>query len=691
MAKKKKKKKKLKLKKKAVLSVLSLGFAILAAFTIFGFLRQGEVLIRLNNIFTRYFGGVAIFLPPIFLLLALMFSQIKTPVRQPTVLIGAVIIFLCILGGSRSGMAGRWIWDQTAYLITPAGSLTIFIGGVLIGLVVMFNSSLKELLDVVGNVLKIIKKYTLGDKKKKKKPAFVGEEEEEKAKPQLKPKPQPAPATAPTPKPHQPQAAGADKTDEDLQISAFGSGTRTGEWEYPPLSILRGDLDSQADRGNVSANANIIEETLESFGVTAKVKEVNEGPAVTQYALKVALGTKLSKITSRAEDLALALAAPTGQIRIQAPIPGRSLVGIEVPNKSSAIVSLKEMMNTPDMEEAESKISIPLGLDVSNKPRVIDISKMPHMLIAGQTGSGKSVMLSSLISTLLLRTSPDEVRLILVDPKRVELSRFNDIPHLLTPVLTDPEKVVSALKWAIKEMDRRYEILSRKDFRNLELYNKGVEEDERLPYVIILIDELADIMLYAPSEVEDKICRLAQMARATGIHLILATQRPSVDVITGLIKANIPSRVSFAVASNADSRVILDMPGAEKLLGKGDMLFIPPDQAKPSRIQGPFITDGEVKDLVGFLREQGDTDYQKEVVKQPVPVTESTVLIDGEERDELFDEAKQLVLAADKGSASLIQRKLHVGYARAARILDQLHAAGIVGAPQGSKAREIIK
>jgi DNA segregation ATPase FtsK/SpoIIIE, S-DNA-T family len=684
MARRKKKKSKTKLKKKTIMSVIAVIFLMLGFITLFGFLRQGEVLIRLNDIFIKYFGLAALFLPPIFLILALLVSSISTPLQQPTIIIGALITFISILGIGRAGECGIWLWEQVSYLITPLGAATIFAGGFLIGLVVMFNSSLKELIEWWGKILKTVKKYILGDQKKEK-PLFVGEKEEkEKKEPKEEPQISPLAGKRPAPAVEKPSS-------EDIPISPFTSAGEAADWKYPPLNILRDDLDSEANRGNVNANANTIEETLESFGITARVKEVNKGPAVTQYALKVALGTKLSKITSRTEDLALALAAPTGQIRIQAPIPGRSLVGIEVPNKSSAIVSLREMLDSEEMENAEPTISIPLGLDVSNKIRVIDVRKMPHMLIAGQTGSGKSVLLSSIISTLLFRTTPDELRLILVDPKRVELTRFDNIPHLLTPVLTDPKKVVSALKWAIKEMDRRYEVLAKKGVRNLEFYNQAVEEDEKIPYVLIIIDELADIMLFAPSEVEDKICRLAQMARATGIHLLLATQRPSVDVITGLIKANIPSRISFAVASNADSRVILDMPGAEKLLGKGDMLFIPPDQAKPSRIQGPYVSDPEINELIEFLKDQGETNYQKEVIKQPVPVSESTVLIDGEERDELFDEAKQLVIAADKGSASLLQRKLHVGYARAARILDQLHAAGVVGPAQGSKARKVIK
>lgn len=681
MAKRKKKKSKTKLKTKTLYSVFSLFFGILGFITIFSFLRQGEFLIWLNDLFNQFFGVGSIFLPAIFFLVAIFFSQLKIPLRQPTIFIGFIILFLSFMGSFRSGVVGQWVWDQTSYLITPLGALIIFLGGILIGVVVMFNTSLQEIYEFFGAILKTIKKYIFGEKKPEKKPAFVGKEEN---------LPLVKPAKEKRVKADLPSAEKGDKKDEDIDITGLTSGV-SKKWEYPPLGLLRDDLDSQADRGNVSANANIIEETLESFGITARVKDLNEGPAVTQYCLKVALGTRLSKITSRSEDLALALAAPTGQIRIQAPIPGRSLVGIEVPNKTTAIVSLKEMLTREEMKSVKSKIAIPLGLDVSGEFRIIDIAKMPHMLVAGQTGSGKSVLLSSLISTILFRTTPDEVRLILVDPKRVELTRFNNIPHLLTPVLVDPQKVVSALKWAIKEMDRRYEILAREGSRNLDIYNQSVDQEERLPYILVIIDELADIMLYAPSEVEDKICRLAQMARATGIHLILATQSPRVDVITGLIKANIPCRISFAVTSNTDSRVILDMPGAEKLLGNGDMLFIPPDQAKPSRLQGPFITDGEVNDLVDFLKSQGEADYQKEVVKQPVSVSESTVVIDGEERDELFEEAKQLVLAADKGSASLIQRKLHVGYARAARILDQLQAAGIVGPARGSKARKVIK
>jgi len=479
------------------------------------------------------------------------------------------------------------------------------------------------------------------------------------------------------------------KEEKDIMLSTAPS-RKKKIWTYPPLDVLEDVAGGEADRGNVKESANTIEKTLDSFGIMARVAEINKGPAVTQYALEVALGTRLSKITALSNNLALALAASTGQIRIEAPIPGRSLVGIEVPNRGLQIVGLREMLNSKVMKESKSKLTVPLGLDVSGNFRVADIAKMPHVLIAGQTGSGKSVLMNAWISTLLMRASPDEVRMILVDPKRVEMSRYNDIPHLLSPVIHDGEKVVSALNWSLKEMDKRYKLFAEVGALNIENYNE-MSGLQGLPYILIFIDELASIMTYSPVEVEDSVCRIAQMARATGIHLILATQRPSVDVLTGLIKANIPSRLSFAVASMTDSRVILDTPGAEKLLGRGDMLYIPPDQAKPSRIQGPFVSDEEVKRLIGFLKKEGETVYDERVVTQPVPVSGTkTMMVNGEERDELFAKVAKMIIAEKKASASLIQRRLRVGYARAARILDQLEIAGIVGPSQGSKAREIL-
>jgi S-DNA-T family DNA segregation ATPase FtsK/SpoIIIE len=469
-------------------------------------------------------------------------------------------------------------------------------------------------------------------------------------------------------------------------------------WEYPPLTLLSSKKGKPADRGDINKNAQIIEDTLSSFNIQAKIVEVNCGPAVTQYALQLSTGTKLSKVTGLSNDLALALAAPTGQIRIEAPIPGKSLVGIEIPNRSLEVVTLRTMLTSKAMANSKSKLAVSLGLNVAGEPVVGDIAKMPHCLIAGSTGSGKSVAVNSFVCSVLFRASPQEVQFLMIDPKRVELSVYNDIPHLKMPVVTDAKKAAQLLRWACDEMDKRYKLLAEVGVRNIAGYNE-MAGFSSLPYYIIMIDELADLMLLAPSEVEQSIVRLAQMARAVGIHLVLATQRPSVDVITGLIKANIPTRMAFNVASNTDSRVILDGPGAEKLLGRGDMLYIPPDEAKPRRIQGTFVSDQEVQDLIQFLRKQGSQAQAED--SQQISLTElekyatsgtggSGNLGDGE-TDEFFDESVRIVLESGKGSASYIQRRLSVGYNRAARILDQLSEQGIVGPAQGSKPREVNK
>jgi len=460
-------------------------------------------------------------------------------------------------------------------------------------------------------------------------------------------------------------------------------------WKYPSLDLISDSSMGKADRGDIKGNAANIEQTLESFGITARVVEVNLGPAVTQYAIEVALGTKLSKITALERDLALALAAPTGTIRIEAPIPGRSLVGIELPNKAPEFVPLRKMMESDQMKSSKNKLAVSLGLDVSGKPVVANIDKMPHVLIAGQTGSGKSVCINTFLSTLLLRASPSEVKLILVDPKRVELTGYNGIPHLLAPVIVEPAKVISALRWVLAEMDRRYKQFAQAGVRNIDSYNE-MSGFQALPFIVLFIDELADIMLFSPVEVEDAITRIAQMSRATGIHMVLSTQRPSVDVITGLIKANIPCRIAFAVASQVDSRVILDSQGAEKLLGKGDMLYLPPEQAKPLRIQGAFVSDKDINSLVSFLKNQGvQPQYTEEVTSMPKPGT-TTIAGVNEEVDDLFKDAVNVICQYDRASASLLQRRLSIGYARAARLIDQLEAAGVVSPADGSKPRDVL-
>jgi len=456
-------------------------------------------------------------------------------------------------------------------------------------------------------------------------------------------------------------------------------------WEYPPIELLSEPSSMAADRGDVNARKQVIEKTLASFGIKTRVAETNFGPAVTQYALEITSVTKIAKVTNLQNDIALALASPTGSVRIEAPIPGKSLIGIEVPNFSTAIVSFKGMVTSDIMKASKSKLTITLGHNVAGQPCIADISKMPHILIAGSTGSGKSVFLHSILFSLLYRCSPAECKFILVDPKRVELVNYNDIPHLLVPVITDVEKAPMAFKWAVSEMERRYKLFENAKVRNISAYNE-LSGFQALPYIVIIVDELAELMALAPGEMEKAICRLAQLSRATGVHLILSTQSPRVDVITGLIKANIPTRVAFSVASQIESRIIIDTIGSEKLLGKGDMLYVPPETSKPVRIQGVFISDKEINNLVTFLKGSGvRPEYKEEVVKPVAP--KNSIM---ESSDELFEEAVKIVSASDRASASLLQRKLSIGYARAARLLDELEAKGIVGAADGSKPRDVL-
>ncbi len=450
----------------------------------------------------------------------------------------------------------------------------------------------------------------------------------------------------------------------------------------PSLELLD-DTISVADSGDIRRNADIIKKTLSHFGIEVEMTDVNVGPTVTQYTLKPNEGVKLNKITALNNDLALALAAHP--IRIEAPIPGKSLVGIEVPNKVKAIVRLREVLESSLFFDSKSPLIFALGKDVAGIPLTADLDKMPHLLIAGATGSGKSICINSIILSLLYKNNPSNLRVILIDPKRVELTNYNGIPHLLTPVVTEPEKTISALKWVVLEMERRYKLFEANLKRDIISYNK-TPGFEKLPYLVTIIDELADLMALAPQEVEHAIVRLSQMARATGIHLVIATQRPSVDVITGLIKANITNRIAFATASQVDSRTILDMAGAEKLLGLGDMLYLAGDISKPKRIQGSFVSEKEIKNVVGFWKEQGEPQYDEKVLTIP---TKSTVF--GEiPDDELFSEAAEVVFQSGKASASLLQRRLRIGYARAARLLDLLEERGVVGPADGAKPREIL-
>ena len=676
---------KIKLKPQTVHSIVQIMFWLLGGLIIVSFVRRGIILQGVNNILIDNFGWASLLLPFIFLSIGFLMSKHKTPLGQPNVLVGAILFFLSALALTRAGNLGTASWLGIASLITGIGAFLLLFAFVFVSLVIMFNTSVDQ---VLTHIIDIFNKYGLAGKAKGvlKKPGLDGKKEM-KVFGDNSPNPSFA-INAPKPMNSESQK---DKSQPEslMQTTITNLPGDQKVWKYPSVDIFSDTPLGKADRGDIKGNAAVIEQTLESFGVTARVVEVNLGPAVTQYAIEVALGTKLSKITGLERDLALALAAPTGAIRIEAPIPGRSLVGIELPNRAPEFVSIRKMMESDAMKHATSKLSVALGLDVAGKPIIADLSKMPHLLIAGQTGAGKSVLMNTFLCSLIYRTSPAEVKMILVDPKRVELTGYNGIPHLLSPVIVEPEKVISALRWVMHEMDSRYKLFAQASVRNIASYNEA-SGFQAMPYIVVVIDELADIMLFAPVEVEDCITRIAQMSRATGIHMVLATQRPSVDVITGLIKANIPSRIAFAVSSQIDSRVILDGQGAEKLLGKGDMLYLPADSARPARIQGAFASDHDINTLISFVKNQGVApQYTEEVTtmtksgNNPVPGVEGDV-------DDNFKQAVEIVCQYDRASASLLQRRLSVGYARAARIIDQLEAAGVIGPADGSKPREVL-
>ncbi len=464
------------------------------------------------------------------------------------------------------------------------------------------------------------------------------------------------------------------------------------DYELPPIQLLKlpRHIDQSGEYELIHANAAKLERTFQSFGVKARVTQVHLGPAVTKYEVHPDVGVKVSKIVSLHDDLALALAAK--DIRIEAPIPGKSAIGIEVPNSEVAMVSLREVLEANQQERPDAKLLIGFGRDITGESVFAELNKMPHLLVAGATGSGKSVCINGIITSILMRAKPHEVKMMMIDPKMVELNVYNGIPHLLAPVVTDAKKASQALKKVVNEMERRYELFSHSGTRNIEGYNEYVkkynhEEELKqplLPYIVVIVDELADLMMVASSDVEDAITRLAQMARAAGIHLIIATQRPSVDVITGVIKANIPSRIAFAVSSATDSRTILDMGGAEKLLGRGDMLFLPVGASKPVRIQGAFLSDEEVEEIVAFVIEQQKAQYQEEMIPDDFPETMSEV------EDELYNEAVELILEMQTASVSMLQRRFRIGYTRAARLIDEMEARGIVGPYEGSKPRNVL-
>ncbi|MEK7555378.1 MAG: DNA translocase FtsK 4TM domain-containing protein [Patescibacteria group bacterium] len=658
--------------KKSVWAIVFLGIAVI--FILASFQNAGPVGNFIYKIFENLFGWGYYLLPTIFLIMAGVFLASERRKIYQITFIGAVLFVLSGLGlidiisQNKGGIIGNIIGS----LETPFGytaSIVIISTILVASLLITLNLPIK--------IRKLIKSEEKDEETEPLKVSGVNAKEEEVKIPEEKETIKEKVSAAIGLKPKQ------------LKTENFRPKT---DYIFPPLDLLKSSIEKPTS-GDLRANANIIKRTLESFGIPVEMGEINIGPKVTRFTLKPAEGVKLSKILALNQDLALALAAHP--IRIEAPIPGKSLVGIEVPNKAAALVRLGSLMAYPEFVDS-GLLGFVLGRDVSGEPIFANIDKMPHLLIAGSTGSGKSISLHSLIISLLYKNSPETLKLALIDPKRVELSIYEGIPHLVAPVVTETKKAIGVFKWAIQEMERRYEMLLGAGCRDISAYNKKFP-DESLPYLLLVIDELADLMTSYGREVEGSIVRLAQMARATGLHLIVSTQRPSVEIITGLIKANITSRIALQVPSQVDSRTILDTSGAEKLLGGGDMLFISSDFSKPKRIQGAYLSEEEINKVVNFIKENNKEIESEEILQFPVNNGENGEnnhlafddYIKSDDEDELLDDALNIVKEAKKASASLLQRRLKIGYARAARLLDIMEAKGLIGPGDGAKPREV--
>lgn len=695
--------------KRAILIVI---FLLLAILTLLAFFEKAGSLGKiLDQIMRLLFGWAAIVSPLIFFAVSLALFlagrrelEEEVPASNIRVYLGAVLFTFALTGilhtvamrdhpgeafelvkrNEGGGYLGVLIALPLFSLVDFWASILILSGLLTVSLIVLFNLNLATLLRRAQQVIPTEKIKTPGGEIKINKmepPTFnvseVTEISQSQIEDQIAAEEEESKLSEQTPKP-------AFKTGGAPPFRLLDTKYRKGNWQLPPLTLLE-DTHTFVDSGNIEANVSIIQKTLADFGIEVEMGEVNVGPTVTQYTLRPAQGIKLSQIVVLQNDLALALAAPS--IRIEAPIPGRSLVGIEVPNKATAIVRIKDVVSSENFLTHKSSLAFALGRDVAGHPMIADLAKMPHLLIAGATGTGKSVAINSVIISFLYRNSPEELRLIVIDPKRVELNLYNGIPHLLTSVVIDYEKAVNVLKWAVYEMDRRYNLLAVTGKRNIVEYNSTAAD--KLPYIVIIVDELADLMALAQADVEATVVRLAQMARAVGVHLVLATQRPSVDIITGLIKANITARIAFAVASQVDSRTILDMAGAEKLLGAGDMLYITAELGKPKRIQGTYISEKEVKNVVEFVKGQaGEVKYAEEILEKQKPGSFVSGFEEGDD-DDLLPEAIKVVKSAGKASASLLQRRLRIGYARAARLLDLMEEKGIIGPADGAKPRDV--
>ncbi len=697
------------LKEETVRAIVAVLFFVISIFLLLSaFQKGGWVGVKSYSGLSYLFGVGYYILPILFMILSVSFFRTLHKKLALTHSIGGVLFFVCSLSlvnislPDRGGIVGNFISKPLVNMFDTYATVVILFAFTIISLIVIFDAPLN-----FNFLTNLFKKKEIDEEEDKTPELMIANANElgisQKELKEMQVEPKVAPVIA--------------KKEEEPKKDEFGISPllwNGKEFTPPPLSLLSQDK-GKPGVGDIKSNSNIIKRTLQNFGINVEMDEISIGPSITRYALKPAEGVKLSRILGLQNDLSLALAAHP--IRIEAPIPGKSLVGIEIPNSTKTTVGLGPLLASNEFQNSDKPLLMSLGKGTSGLSFYANLAKSPHLLIAGTTGSGKSITIHALITSLLYRNSPDNLKFIMVDPKRVELTLYNKIPHLLTPVITDAKKTILALKWAAKEMERRYEILQSHSLQNISSYHKNVlepaikkmEKDrsssndngsktttETMPYIVIVVDELADIMQAYPRELEAGIVRLAQMSRAVGIHLILSTQRPSVNVITGLIKANIPSRIALQVASQIDSRTILDMPGAEKLLGAGDMLYLSAEMNQPQRIQSAFISENEVKDVVKFLAQGYEDEVPSEINLDPNGNNVKNSIFEAtlddekmEEEDDLYEEAKQTVLEAGKASTSYLQRKLGVGYARAARLIDILEERGVVGPGSGAKPREV--
>lgn len=689
---KKPKKPLLDLKPEQIKDIYGVSLIALALFSLVSIFGYGAIVGELMNRFFRSFIGVGWYFLPVFLISwALVFFVDRWRRFISSTGIGLTVILLSIIAlihvGSPSAIDKGWFDPKVVpeyggylgavlsyMLVRPfgkAGAYILLIALTLIGLILASRVSLSTLF---GDVFHFGK-----DRMSKFNKPMTGAEADISGQEAVEPAATVSDAT------HQ--------ISETIKIEEATSGEhvahikeiRDATYRFPPLDILNRS-ESKTDKvwkKNLNDRIQIVEKTLQNFGVDAAVTKVVRGPTITRFELQLGSGVKVNRIVSLADDLAVALA--TQDVRILTPVPGKSAVGIEIPNDTKELVTLGDVLISAQEGKKTGPLLVGLGKDISGAPVVANLTHMPHLLISGATGSGKTTCVNSIITSLLFFSHPDQVKLILIDPKMVELSHYSDIPHLITPVITDAKKAATALKWTVREMEDRFKVLAETGSRNIEQFNKVVKAEERLPYIIVIVDELADLMMVSPQDVEESICRLAQMGRAIGINLVVATQRPSVDVITGLIKANIPSRISFEVASMADSRVILDMGGAEKLIGRGDMLFMPAGSVRPKRVQGALLVEHEISEVTAFVKSQREPDYNDSVVKdEPVPWSTLDYV------DPLLEQAIEIVVRSGQASISMLQRRLRIGYSRAARLIDTMEERGLVGGADGSKARAVL-